>query len=232
MREPPAGHYAVMLTKTAASPTTGWLVEAFRGPTREASRTFTGNPNVGEIVRTGFTYAAGTPQTISELEPSEVVTSICSALSTGRVFATGAVEDRYAQLRTYAQTNKNQPVAFVVVESDLTAAANASAPTNVPATTVNDVRAKIDSAGVHFSAQANASILTVNAATDISAGPVDGKLVIRIRSLTASPLPAGLLDPIRALLERGFDDFSNGFPFTVRQVSMRQGCLSVMGTTP
>jgi len=232
VREPPAGRYAVMLTKTAASPTTGWLVEAFRGATREASRTFTGNPNVGEIVRTGFTYAAGTPQTISELEPSEVVTSICSALSTGRVFAAGAVEDRYAQLRTYAQTNKNQPVAFVVVESDLTAAANASAPTNVPATTVNDVRATIDSAGVHFSAQANASILTVNAATDISAGPVDGKLVIRIRSLTASPLPAGLLDPIRALLERGFDDFSNGFPFTVRQVSMRQGCLSVIGTTP
>ena len=232
VREPPAGHYAVMLTKTAASPTTAWLVEAFRGATRESSRAFAGNPNVGEIVRTGFTYAAGTPLTISELEPSEIVTSTCSALSTGRVFATGAVEDRYAQLRTYAQTNKNQPVAFVVVESDLTAAANASAPTNVPATTVNEVRATIDSAGVHLSAQANASILTVNAATDISAGPVEGKLVIRIRSLTASPLPAGLLDPIRALLERSFDDFSNGFPFTVRQVSMRQGCLSVMGTTP
>jgi len=143
VREPPAGHYAVMLTKTAASPTTAWLVEAFRGATRESSRAFAGNPNVGEIVRTGFTYAAGTPLTISELEPSEIVTSTCSALSTGRVFATGAVEDRYAQLRTYAQTNKNQPVAFVVVESDLTAAANASAPTNVPATTVNDVRATI-----------------------------------------------------------------------------------------
>jgi hypothetical protein len=232
VREPPVGHYAVMLTKTVASPTTGFLVEAFRGATREASpRTFTGNPNVGEIVRTGFTYAAGTPQTISELEPSEVVTSSCSALSTGRVFATGAVQDRYAQLRTYAQTNKNQPVAFVVVESDLATAANASVPTDVPAT-VNDVRATIDSAGVHLSAQASASILTLSAATDISAGPVDGKLVIRIRSLTATPLPAGLLDPVRAVLERSFDDFSSGFPFIVRQVSMRQGCLSVMGTTP
>ena len=231
LREPPAGHYAVMLTKSVASPTTGFVVEAFRGSTREASRTFSGNPNVGEIVRTGFTYASGTPQTISELEPSEVVTSTCSALSTGRVFATGAVEDRYAQLRTYAQTNKNQPVAFVVVESDLAAAATASVPTEVPAT-VTDVRATIDSAGVHLSAQATVSILTINAATDVSAGPVDGKLVIRIRSLTASPLPAGLLDPVRAILERGFDDFASGFPFIVRQVSMRQGCLSVMGTTP
>jgi hypothetical protein len=231
LREPPAGRYGLMLTRTAGSPAATFLVEAFRGATRESSRAFIGNPNVGDIVRTGFAYAAGTPLTISELEPSELVTSTCSALSTGRVFAIGAVQDRYAQLRTYAQTNKNQPVAFVVVESDLATAANASVPTDVP-TTVNDVRATIDSAGVHLSAQANASILTVNAATDISAGPVDGKLVIRIRSLTASPLPAGLLDPIRAVLERGFDDFSNGFPFTVRQVLMRQGCLSVMGTTP
>jgi hypothetical protein len=231
VREPPAGHYAVMLAKTVASPTTGFLVEASRGAAREASRSFTGNPNVGETVRTGFTYAAAAPQTISELEPVEVVTSTCSALSTGRVFATGAVQDRYAELRTYAQTNKNQPVAFVVVESDLMTAANASVPTDVPAT-VSDVRATIDSAGVHLSAQATVSILTVNAATDVSAGPVDGKLVIRIRSLTASPLPAGVLDPVRSILERGFDDFSSGFPFIVRQVSMRQGCLSVIGTTP
>ena len=232
VREPPAGHYAVMVTRTAASPTATLLVEAFRGGTRESSRVFTPNPNVGDIVRSGFTYAAATPLTISEFEPSEVVTSICSALSTGRLFATGTVQDRYAQLRTYAETNKNQPVAFVVVDADLTSAANASAPTNVPATTVNDVRAAIDSAGVHLRAQANASILTVNVATDISVGSVDGKLSIRTRSLTASPLPAGLLDPVRAILDRSFDDFSNGFPFTVRQVSLRPGCLTVMGTTP
>ncbi len=231
VREPPAGRYAVMLTKTAASPTTTFLVEAFRGGTRESSRAFTGNPNVGEIVRTGFTYAAGTPLTISELEPTEVVTSVCSALSTGRLFASGAVQDRYAQLRTFAQTNKNQPVAFVVVDADLAAAANEGKPADVPAT-VSDVRATIGSAGVHLSADATVSVLTINAATDISVGSVDGKLVLRIRSLTASPLPAGVLDPVRAILERGFDDFASGFPFTVRQVSLRQGCLSVMGTTP
>ena len=56
--------------------------------------------------------------------------------------------------------------------------------------------------------------------------------VIRIRSLSASPLPAGRLDPVRAVLDRAFDDFSNGFPFILRQVSLRPGCLSVMGTTP
>ena len=231
VRLPTAGRYRVLIKRTAAPPTATLTVDAMGATTREATRTFTVNLNVGDLMRTGFTYTASLPQTISDFEPPALVTSVCSALATGRVFDSGAIEDRYAQVRTYAQTNKNQPVAFVVVESDLATAANASVPTEVPAT-VNDVRATIDSAGVHLSAQANASILTVNAATDVSAGPVDGKLVIRIRSLTASPLPAGLLDPIRAVLERGFDDFSNGFPFVVRQVSMRQGCLSVMGTTP
>jgi hypothetical protein len=231
VREPPAGRYAVMLTKTAASPTATLTVEAFRGATREATRTFTGNLSVADIVRSGFTYAATTPQTISEFEPGEAVTSVCSALATGRVFATGAVQDRYAQLRTYAETNKNQPVAFVVTESELAAVARSSVPTEISAA-VNDIRATIDSAGVHLSAQASAWILAVDTATDISAGPVDGKLVIRIRSLTASPLPAGLLDPVRAILENRLDDFSNGFPFTVHRVSMRQGCLSVTGTTP
>jgi hypothetical protein len=47
-----------------------------------------------------------------------------------------------------------------------------------------------------------------------------------------SPLPAGLLDAVRGPIESSLDDFSRGFPFTVRQVTLRQGCLGVMGTTP
>jgi hypothetical protein len=231
LREPPPGRYAVLLTRTAASPTATLTVEAFRGRNREATRVFTGSINVADLVRSGFTYAATTPQTISEFEPPEVVTSICSAQSAGRVFASGTIQDRYAQLRTYAQTNQSQPIAFVVIEADLTTAANSSVPSDLPAT-VSDVRATIDSAGVHLSAQASASILTINASSDIVAGTVDGKLAVRIRSLTASPLPAGLLEPLRAAIEKSLDEFSNGFPFTVRQVAMRQGCLSLMGTTP
>ena len=231
LREPPAGRYAVMLTKTATALSATLTIVAFRGATQEATRTFTGTANVSELIRTGFTYVAATPQTISEFDPAEIVTSICSALSPGRVFASGAVEDRYAALRTYAQGNKGQPVAFVVTDADLTSAGNASVPADVPAT-VKDLRATIDSGGVHLSAQATASILTLNAASDISVGSVNGKLVVRLRTLTASPLPAGLLDPLRSALESGLDEFSNGFPFTVRQVAMRQGCLSVMGTTP
>lgn len=231
LREPPAGRYAVMLTKMAGAPTATLTVDAFHGTTREATRAFSGNLGVADIVRSKFTYAATTPQTISDFEPPEVVTSVCSAQSAGRVFASGTVQDRYAQLRTYAQTNRNQPVAFVVTEADLTTAGEASVPSDVPAE-VTDLRATIDSAGVHLSAGVSASVLTINAASDISVGAVDGKLVMRVRSLTASPLPAGLLDGVRAPLENSLGEFSNGFPFTVRQVAMRQGCLSIIGTTP
>jgi hypothetical protein len=231
LREPPAGRYAVMLTRTAGAPTATLTVDASRGTTRDATRTFTGNLNVSDIVRSGFTYASSTPQTISDFEPAEVVTSICSAQSTGRVFASGSVQDRYALLRTFAETNKNQPVAFVVTDADLTTAGEASIPGDVPAE-VTDVRATIDSAGVHLSGGVNAQILTINAATDISVGAVDGKLVMRVRILSASPLPAGLLDGIRGPLENNLNEFSSGFPFRVRQVAMRQGCLSIMGTTP
>jgi hypothetical protein len=97
---------------------------------------------------------------------------------------------------------------------------------------ITDLRATIDSAGVHLAAGVSASVLTINAASDISVGAVDGRLVMRVRSLTASPLPAGLLDGLRGPLENSLNEFSSGFPFRVRQVAMRQGCLSIMGTTP
>jgi len=231
LREPPAGRYAVLLTKTAAAPTTTLTVDAFRATARETTRTLTATASVADLVRSGFTYAATTPQTISEFEPAAPVTSVCSAQAPGRVFDSGALEDRYAQLRTFAEANKGQAVAFVVTEADLTKAGNASVPSDVPAT-VSDLRATIDSAGVHLSGQATASVLTVNAASDVSVGSVDGKLVVRIRSLSATPLPAGLLDGLRSAIEKSFDELSNGFPFAVRQVAMRRGCLTVTGTTP
>ena len=230
LREPPGGRYSILM-KTTSAPGVTLVVDAFRGTTKEASRTFTGTSTPADLVRSGFTYAAATPQSISEFDPAQKVTSVCSAQATGRVFDAGAVEDRYAQLRTFAEANKGQPVALVVTEADLTKAGNASVPSDVPAT-VSDLRATIDSAGVHLSGQATASVLTVNAASDVSVGSVDGKLVVRVRSLSATPLPGGLLDGLRAAIERSFDELSNGFPFTVRQVALRQGCLSVMGTTP
>jgi 5-carboxymethyl-2-hydroxymuconate isomerase len=231
LREPPAGRYAVLLTKTVAGPPATLTVDAFRGTARETTRGFSSELNVGGLVRSGFAYAAATPQTISAFDAPEAVTSVCSALSAGRVFGSGTVQDRYAQLEAFAAANKAQPVAFVVTDADLAAAGEASVSSDVPAQ-VTDLRATIDSAGVHLSAGVSASVLTLNAASDISVGSVDGKLVMRIRSLTVSPLPAGLLDGVRAAVDRSLSEFSGTFPLAVRQVALRQGCLSIMGTTP
>jgi hypothetical protein len=230
LRLPTAGRYSVLLRKAVAAPFT-LTVDAMGATSREATRTFAASINGGELMRTGFTYAAAVPQTISEFEPPALVTSVCSAQSTGRVFDSGVIDDRYEQLRTFAQANKGQPVAFVVTDADLAAAGKESVPSDVPAT-VQDLSATIDAAGVHLSGKATASVVTLSAATDISVGVVDGKIAVRIRSLTASPLPDSLLDGVRAALEKSFDEFSVSFPFTVRQVAMRQGCLAVMGTTP
>lgn len=231
LREPPAGRYGVVVTAAAPAPNATLTVDAFRGTTREASRAFTGNLGAADLVRTGFTYTTATPQAISEFEGAQKAANVCSAQSTGRMFDSGTVQDRYAELRTFAQANKDQAVAFVVTEADLTAAGNASVPSDVPVT-VSDLRATIDAAGVHLTGHASASLLTVNGASDISVGSVNGKLAVRVRSLSASPLPGALMDGVRAALEKSLDEFSSGFPFRIRQVALRQGCLSLMGTTP
>jgi hypothetical protein len=231
LREPPAGRYALALNRTAPGAVASLTVEALRGTAREVTRTFPATSGTAAIVRSGFIYTASAPQTISAFDAPEAVSSVCSAQATGRVFESGPMQDRYAQLEAFAQTNKSQPVAFVVTDADLAAAGESSIPAEVPAD-VSDLRAIIDSGGVHLSGGVNASVLTLNAKVDIIVGSIDGKLAIRLRGLSADPLPAGLLDSVRVALDRGLSEFSNDFPFIVRQVAMRQGCLAIMGTTP
>ncbi len=231
LREPPAGRYGVMLTASGAVQNGALTIEAFRGTAREASRTLTRTYAPSDLVRGGFTYAAGQPQTLSEFEPAEVVTSVCAAQAAGRLFASGQVQDRYAQLKTYAAANRGQPVAFVVTDAELTGSAKSNVPSDIPAT-VDDLRVVINASGVHLSAKVTASVLSVTGAADLNVGSVGGKLALRVRSLSAGPLPSPLLDQLRTSIEKGVSDFAGGFPFTVRQVALRDGCLAVMGATP
>ncbi|HKY52123.1 MAG TPA: FecR family protein [Candidatus Limnocylindria bacterium] len=231
LREPPAGRYAMAVTRTAATPAATLTVDAFRGQTREATRTFTASAGVAEIVRSGFTYAASSPQTVSAFDAPEIVGNVCSAQAAGRVFSSGVAGDGLAALEAFASANKGQPVALVVTDADLATAGESTIPANVPAE-VRDLRASIDAAGVHLSGAMSASVLTLSAKADIIVGVVDGKLAIRLRRLSADPLPAALLDNVRAALDEALREISNEFPFTVRQVAMRQGCLAIMGMTP
>jgi len=233
IREPVAGRYTVMLTAASAVQNGQLVIEAFRGSNRESRQVFTRSFAVGDLVKTAFTYTAATPLALAQFEPAELVTSICGAQASGRVFSSGTPNERFDLLRAYAQANKNSPVAIVLTEADVTKAANDGLPkdqSNQPAK-IRDVKATIDGAGLHLSAQID-SVISVTASGDIIAGPVNGKLALRIRNLSAGPLPSPVLDQIQAQVEKGLSDFSATFPFVVRQVALRPGCLGVMGVTP
>jgi hypothetical protein len=233
IREPVPGRYTVMLTSASVVPNGQLIIEAFRGDRSESRQVFTRAFAVGDLVRTAFSYTAANPQALAQFEAAEQVTSVCGAQATGRVFSSGTVDERYQLLRSFAQTNKNAPVALVVTNADVTAAANSSLPkdqSGQPAR-VHDVVVTIDGAGLHLTAQID-SVISVTATGDVIAGPVDGKLALRVRNLSAGPLPAAVLQHVQTSVEKGMNDFAATFPFVVRQVALRPGCLGVMGVTP
>jgi hypothetical protein len=62
-------------------------------------------------------------------------------------------------------------------------------------------------------------------------GPVNGKLGIKLRNLSAGPLPAAVLEQVQKSIDKSAGDVSDSFPFNVRQVALRQGCFAIMGST-
>src|SRR6185503_6078472 len=122
IRAPVAGRYALTMTSAAAAQGATVKVEALRGATVEATQTLTRTFAVGDLVRSAFTYGAATPQTVSAFEAAELVTSVCGAQATGRVFSGGTLDERYAQFEAFVRTNKSAPVSLVVNDADVAAA--------------------------------------------------------------------------------------------------------------
>ena len=233
IREPVVGRYVLMMTSATAITNATVKIDALRGTAVEGTQTFTRTFALGDLVRSAFTYAAATPQTVGALEPAEQISSVCGAQATGRVFSAGTVDERYNLLKSYAAANRNTPVSLVVTDAEVTASANRSLPSDSsqPAT-VKDLKITIDGSGLHLTANVVTPIGTFAATADVIAGPVNGKLVLRLRNFSAGPLPGAVLDQIQTSVESGLNDFTNTFPMTVRQVALRPGCLGVMGTTP
>jgi hypothetical protein len=73
---------------------------------------------------------------------------------------------------------------------------------------------------------------TFASTSDVIAGPVNGKLQVRLRNLSAGPVPGPILDQIQNVIEQSLSEFSASFPMVVRQVVLRGGCIGVIGTTP
>lgn len=162
----------------------------------------------------------------------ELVTSVCGAEVAGRVFSGGKIEERSSQLEQFALANKGQTVAFVVTADEVTAAMQeglAQGQTPVP---VSNLRFTIDNAGLHLAAQIAAGPLTVPARADLIVGSQDGKIVVRLRSLDAGIVPDALKQQVADAIEAALADAGSDFPFTVERVSLRTGCLAVIGTTP
>ncbi|HEX9504666.1 MAG TPA: hypothetical protein VGA62_01550, partial [Acidimicrobiia bacterium] len=234
IREPGAGRYVLWMTSAAALTNATVKVDALRGTAQEATQTFTRTFALGDLVRTAFTYGTATPQTVGGFEPAEQITSVCGAQATGRVFSAGTVEERYNLLKTFSSTNKNTAVSLVVKDSELADAVAKSVSGTDPSSpaTIKDVSITIDGSGLHMTGNIVTPLGTFASTADVIAGPVNGKLQLRLRNLSAGPVPGPILDQLQRAVEQGLNDFTDTFPMTVRQVALRPGCLGVMGTTP
>ncbi|HET7700911.1 MAG TPA: FecR domain-containing protein [Candidatus Limnocylindria bacterium] len=231
IREPVVGRYIVMMTSATAAVGATLRVEALRGTNVESTQTLTRTFALGDLVRTAFTYA---PQAVGAFEPAEQITSVCGAQATGRVFSAGTIDERYSLLESFASTNRGTPVSLVVTEGELAAAITRAvdgAGPNAPAY-ITDVRISVDGSGIHLSGNAVTPVGTFAANSDVVMGPMSGKLVLRLRNLSAGPIPSAILQQMQAAIERGMNEFTDTFPMVVRQVALRPGCLGIMGTTP
>jgi hypothetical protein len=176
-------------------------------------------------------YGAGTPPTVGAFEAAELVTSVCGAFGRGRTFSSGTLEERATALDAFRRDNHGADVAFVVTEAELNAEiarqlAGSQAGAPVPA-----ARVTVGPAGVHFAGDAQTPLGTFTVTGDASMGPVAGRLALRIRDLSAGPIPSAILDQVKVSIEENAGRVGGEVPFLVRQVVLRPGCFAILGTT-
>jgi hypothetical protein len=157
---------------------------------------------------------------------------VCAAAAPGRVFASGPVDGRAESIRVFARDNKATPVSLVFTEAEMNEAVNKSVPPGAQGVTLSDAKIRIDSGGIHGTAKAATQFITVTASADVVGGPVGDKFTLKVSRLVADPLPPGLVDAVKGLVDTGTADISGTVPFLVKQVAFRNGCFSVSGVTP
>jgi hypothetical protein len=232
IREPAPGRWGLFMTSTGAVPLGTLSIDGFIGTTRSAGRT-TGRPYAaGDMVRTGLTVTPGPPLGLSAFEPPTLVTSVCAAAAPGRVFASGPADGRADAIRSFARDNKGTPVSMVYTEAELNEAVNQNAASATQGVTLSDAKIRIDAGGIHGTAKAATQFITVTASADVVGGPVGDKFTLKVSRLAADPLPPGLLDAVKGIVDSSTADVSGMVPFLVKQVAFRNGCFSVSGVTP
>jgi hypothetical protein len=230
VRDPAAGRWGFYLTAgSAGSP--NFTVQVWSGATQVGGVNFARALNASDQLRTGLTVTAGVPPKVSAFEEPVLVTSVCAAAAPGAVFASGAFDGRSDAVKTFARDNKNTPVSLVYTEAELNQAVSQNAP-SAQGVTLSDTKITIDAGGIHGTAKAASQLITVNASADVVGGPVGNKFTLRVSRLTADPLPPGLIDAVKGLVDSSTADISGTLPFLVKQVAFRNGCFWVSGVTP
>jgi hypothetical protein len=230
IRDPAPGRWAIFMTSTKALGVSVFEANGFVGTTPTGRRVVEGPLVAGQMLRSGITLTAGPPFAVSSFETPTVVTSMCAAIAPGRVFASGPVDGRAESVKAFARDNKASPVSLVFTEAELSQAAKQNSP-SAQGVTLSDTKITIDSGGVHGTAKAATGFITVTANADVVGGPVGGKLTLKVSHLTADPLPPGLVDGVKGLVDSTTADLSGAVPFLVKQVAFRNGCFWVSGVT-
>ena len=230
VRDPAPGRWGIFMTSPSALKVSAFVMNAYVGATSTARQIIEGPLTAGQMARSGITVT-GPPIGLSAFEPLTVVTSLCAAVAPGRVFASGPVDGRADSVKTFARDNKASPVSLVFTEDELNQVVNKNSPSATQGVALSDAKIKIDASGIHGSAKAATQFITLNASADVVGGSVGDKFTLKVSHLAADPLPPGLVDAVKGLVDSTTADISGAVPFLVKQVAFRNGCFWVSGVT-
>ena len=228
-----AGVYSLVLTAAQPLQNATVVADGLGVAATDFSTKFTHTLNVGDLVRTTLPLAiAGGKLASGGFSPAEVITSVCGAGATGRIFSGGTLDERISLLLGYGAESKGQPVALVLTSKELTdLAVEGAAGQQLPAN-VSDIGVNIDNAGLHASAKLAAGPLNLTAKADIVAGQQNGKLILKMRDIDAGILPAPLKQEILTRVNTALAGSGERIPLVVQRVAFRPGCLAIIGSTP
>lgn len=230
------GVYSLVATAAQAVPDAAIVAEGLGVQATDFTVRLTRSINVGDLLRSTLPVAVAPDGKLSSpgFTAPELVSSVCGAEATGRVFSSGGLTERADALVAFAGQSKGAPVAIVYTQAELTKQAADSLKeqqAQLPVT-ISDVKVTIDNAGVHLMASVALGPINVPARGDIIAGTQDGKLVMRLRNIDAGPVPAAAKDQIIAAVDRGLSTFASAIPLVVQRVALRTGCFALIGKTP
>ncbi len=219
------GDYTITL-KARKAGNVALQIEALFGDDVVGRASLDGNLDLGQIGRTTFRLALNAQRrpTLEPLAGLERTASVCGTETPGRVFADGTMRDRGGVLGAYAAQNRGRHAAFVVTEADLQAIVQDA----VKGQPIKDITVKINKQGLQVKASVAAGPLTVPA-TAIITFKVSGGQLEAISQLVNVPGPVA--EQINPRLAQGLGGISKNLPLVVERVSLRDGCLAIIGLT-